>query len=106
VLVVNRFRADRGEAEGQLREGLEDALGLLSRQPGYLEGRIGRNVDDPRLWLLQTRWTGAGAYRRALSSYEVRAGAWQVLGRALDEPSAYELVEPGQPLNQQAPRST
>jgi hypothetical protein len=33
-----------------------------------------------------------GAYRRALSSYDVRVGAVPLLSRALDEPSAYETL--------------
>ena len=71
----------------------------------YLSGRIGRNVDDPELWVLATEWEGPGAYRRALSSYDVKLAAVPTLSRAIDEPSAYESVEPGEALNDARGRS-
>ncbi len=40
-----------------------------------------------------------GAYRRALSTYDVKLAAVPTLSQALDEPSAYEVVEPGSVLN-------
>ena len=46
-----------------------------------------------------------GAYRRALSSYDVKLHAVPTLSRALDEPSAYEVVEPGTDLNVDIPRA-
>jgi len=97
VLVVNRFRA--GEDPVGLRAALELVHGLLAEQPGYVDGWVGRNVDDPDLWALTTRWATVGAYRRALSSYELKLHGVPVLSRALDEPGAYELVEPGGVLN-------
>jgi hypothetical protein len=104
VLVISRFRAsDAGQEE--LRAGLEAALAVLASQTGYVDGAVGRNVDDPGLWVLQTRWVGPGAYRRALSAYDVKVTAWTTLGQALDEPTAYEIVTPGEPLNESAPRT-
>jgi hypothetical protein len=106
VLVISRFREgtdDPGE-DGPLRADLEQALAVLAAQKGFREGRIGRNVDDPTLWLLETTWDGPGAYRRALSAYDVKLHAWATLGRAVDEPSAYELLEPGEASNRAEPR--
>jgi hypothetical protein len=102
VLVISRFRGDADD--DVLRAGLEEALAILAIQPGYVDGAVGRNVDDPTLWVLQTRWAGPGAYRRALSAYDVKVRAWAVLGQAIEEPSAYEVVEPGMPLNDARPR--
>jgi len=102
VLVLTRFRPT--EDAGTFRVRLEDALQVLAAQRGYLEGSLGRNVDDPGLWVLQTRWAGPGAYRRALSAYDVKLRAWPVLGEALDEPTAYEVVAAGEPLNEARPR--
>jgi hypothetical protein len=96
VLVVTRFRVPVVEADA-FRAGLEEAHAVLAEQRGYVAGGVGRNVDDPELWVLQTSWEGPGAYRRALSAYDVKVRAWALLGRALDEPSAYETVEPGKP---------
>lgn len=103
MIVVQRFRVDPAD-ETQFRADAETALEVLSEQRGCLDGHLGRNVDDPTLWVLQTLWEGPGAYRRGLSAYDVKVRAWQLLGRALDEPSAYELVTPGEALNQTRPR--
>lgn len=104
VLVVNRFRVPDDEAEA-FRAEVEAAHVVLAAQEGYVDGQVGRNVDDPALWVLTTRWVNVGAYRRALSSYDVKVGAVGLLGRAIDEPSAYEAVEPGSGLNVAGGRS-
>jgi quinol monooxygenase YgiN len=101
VLVVNRFQVPEGEA-ASFRERLEAAVSVLAQQKGYDDGRLGRNVDDPTLWTMVTRWRDVGSYRRALSTYDVKLGAVPLLSSAIDEPSAYESLE-GE-LNQQVPR--
>jgi heme-degrading monooxygenase HmoA len=101
VLVVSRFRVPE-EDGGEFRVELEAALEVLAHQRGYADGRLGRNVDDPSLWVMVTRWRDVGSYRRALSSYDVKVGAVRLLSRAIDEPSAYEPLE-GE-LNQSRPR--
>jgi quinol monooxygenase YgiN len=104
VIVVNRFRVPEAEQE-EFRRDLEEARETLAVQHGFVVGRIGRNVDDPELWVLTTEWEGPGAYRRALSAYDVRLAAVPTLSRALDEPSAYEAVEPGTEMNRSGARS-
>jgi hypothetical protein len=106
VIVVNRFRVDQsdGPATETFRADAVAALGALGSRPGYVDGRIGRNVDDPGLWLLTTTWENVGSYRRALSAYDVKVTAVPLLSRALDEPSAYESVEAGEPTNEQQAR--
>jgi len=101
VLVVNRFRLPEERAE-EFRVDLERALGVLAQQKGYADGQLGRNVDDPTLWTMVTRWRDVGSYRRALSSYDVKVGAVPLLSRAIDEPSAYEQLD-GE-LNERVPR--
>ena len=55
--------------------------------------------------MLTTRWVHVGAYRRALSAYDVKVGAVPLLSRAIDEPGAYETVVPGEGLNVDSARS-
>jgi heme oxygenase (mycobilin-producing) len=97
VLVVMRFETgDAGFAE-QARE----VLAILAARPGYLAGQLGRAYDDPNLWCLVTEWESVGSYRRALGSYEVKAGATPFLAGALPESSAFEplvTAEPGGPV--------
>ena len=100
MLVLNRFR----EADTAFREELDAALGVLRAQAGCEDGRLGRNVDDPTLWVMVTRWRDVGSYRRALSSYDVKVGAVPLLSRAIDEPSAFEDLD-GE-LNEAIPRGT
>ena len=98
MLVVSRFRVPPPDA-GVFRSDMEVAQAALAARPGYVDGTLGRNVDDPELWVLATRWENVGAYRRALSAYDVKLNAVPLLSRALDEPSAYEVAEPGTDLN-------
>ncbi len=102
VIVVNRFRVPSQEAE-EFRAGVAAAHAALAARPGFVDGRVGRNVDDPELWLLTTRWENVGSYRRALSAYDVKVTAVPLLSQAIDEPSAYELVG-DEDLNESVPR--
>jgi Antibiotic biosynthesis monooxygenase len=91
VLVVTRFsvaEADGEQFAGQARA----ALGALAARPGYLRGHLGRAIDDPSCWLLLTEWDGVGAYRRALSAYDVRVQAIPVLALGQPEPGAFEVL--------------
>ena len=106
MLVVTRLRTPSSDAspdlaaERELRTGLLHALGILAAKPGYVGGDVGRNVDDPTLWVLTTRWENVGSYRRALGSYESKMHIQPLMVHALDEPSAYEVVEEGTDLNE------
>ena len=102
MIVVNRFRVPASDG-GEFRARMAEAHAALAARPGYVAGAVGRNVDDPELWVLTTSWENVGSYRRALSSYDVKMTAVPLLSRALDEPSAYELVGDDE-LNEAMPR--
>ena len=104
MLVVSRFRVSAADADA-FRRDLDVAHAALAARPGYERGTVGRNVDDPELWVLATQWEHVGAYRRALSAYDVKLHAVPLLSRALDEPSTYEVVEPDTDLNIASPRA-
>jgi len=105
VLVIHRFRVPEGDVV-TFRAELEEARTALSERQGFLQATVGRNVDDPELWVLVTRWAGAGDYRRGLSAYDVKVRAWGLLARALDEPSAYEVLDGDEVPNEPRPRGT
>jgi hypothetical protein len=90
VLVVTRFVVDG--AESDLTERATTALGVLAACKGYLRGRLTRSLDEPANWMMITEWASVGAYRRALSSYDVKVYATPLLAQSLDEPSAYEQL--------------
>jgi len=91
VLVVTRLQVPPGE-EAAVSAAAREALVAMSLRPGYLSGELGKAADDPGLWLLHSRWTGVGAYRRGLSSYDVKLALAPLMGYVVQEPSAYEVV--------------
>ncbi len=91
VLVVSRFDVPQGDGPDFLARA-EAALAAFAACPGHLRGRVGRAADDPTAWVLSTEWEGVGAYRRSLSSYDVKVHAAPLLGQARDEPSAFEVL--------------
>ena len=88
LLVVIRFDDGSTRMMGQLRE----ACALLSAQGGLRQATIGRAVDDPDLVVLTLEWETVGAYRRALSNFEVKVSVVPLLSRAIDEPTAFEIL--------------
>ena len=91
MLVLTRYRVADDEAVSFAAQA-DAALTVLSTRPGFVDGQVARNVDDPQLWTLTTRWDGVGSYRRALSSYDVKVRAVPVMYLAIDEPTAYEAL--------------
>jgi hypothetical protein len=91
VLVVTRFDVPEGES-GSFLPRAQAALAAFAGRPGYVRGRIGRAADDPSQWVLTTEWVGVGAYRRSLSSYDVKVDAAPLLSLGRDEPSAFEVL--------------
>lgn len=104
MLVVSRFRVPPSEGEG-FRAEAQRAHDTLAARPGYVSGSLGRNLDDPTLWVLVTHWESVGAYRRALSAYDVKLHAVPLLSRAVDEPSAFEIADGETDLNVASARS-
>ncbi|WP_203338132.1 antibiotic biosynthesis monooxygenase [Nocardioides limicola] len=101
MLVVNRFRVPGDEAAG-FRTAAEEFRALMLGCPGSLDATLGRNVDDPELWVLATSWENVGSYRRALSAH--RGAAMALMRWAIDEPGGFERVEPGAVLNDPSAR--
>lgn len=91
MLVVTRFEVPEVQAE-QFLSRAQAALAAFAARPGYLRGRVGRAADDPTAWVLTTEWAGVGAYRRSLSSYDVKVEAAPLLSLGRDEPSAFEIL--------------
>lgn len=91
MLVVTRFDIPEADAAGFLLRA-QAVLTAFAARPGYLRGRVGRAADDPTAWVLTTEWTGVGAYRRSLSSYDVKVEAAPLLSLGRDEPSAFEVL--------------
>lgn len=90
MLVVTRFGVEG--PDDQFVERAHAALAALAACPGYLRGRLARAFDDPAQWTIVTEWQSVGAYRRALSAFDVKMYATPLLAQSVDEPSAFEVL--------------
>ncbi len=91
MIVATRHRVPPGDG----RRFLDDAraaLAVLAARPGFLDGSVGRAVDEAELWTVVTRWRDVGSYRRALRGAEAKTVVVPLLSTALDEPSAFEVL--------------
>lgn len=71
---------------------MREALAVLAASAGFQRGWISQATDDAELVSVTTEWNGIGAYRKALSRFEVKMHVVPLLSTAIDEPSAYEAV--------------
>ncbi len=86
-MVITRFQVVEPAA---FVDRVDAALTVLRARAGFLDAALERNLDEPGLWALVTRWANVGSYRRALQGYEAKMVVVPLLSEALDEPSAYE----------------
>ncbi len=91
VLVVMRFEVPEVDSQ-EFLEQARTALAALMARDGYLQGRIGRAVDDRTCWAMTTEWASVGAYRRSLSPYDVKVALAPLLTRISNEASAFEIL--------------
>ena len=52
-----------------------------------------RNLDEPELWALVSRWADVGSYRRAFSGYEAKMVLTPLLLLGIDEPGAFDVPD-------------
>jgi quinol monooxygenase YgiN len=90
VLAVTRLHIP-AEDDGH-RGQLQEVLSALAAKPGFVRGQVGESVDERGLLVLVTEWSGAGAYRRGLSAYDVKVAFAELMAYVLDEPSAFEVA--------------
>lgn len=90
-VVVMRFAVAADDADGFADEASQIAR-LLGGFAGCCGVEVARASDDPSLWVMVARWESVGSYRKALSSYEVKLNAVPFLSRAIDEPTAFEVL--------------
>ncbi|QDP96193.1 antibiotic biosynthesis monooxygenase [Microlunatus elymi] len=89
MIAISRFRVPEERTEDFVVHA-RAAIDALSQADGFLTGDLGRNLDEPTLWTVSTRWRNVGSYRRGLGTYQARMAAVPLLSLAIDEPSAYE----------------
>jgi quinol monooxygenase YgiN len=92
MLVVTRFVVTEQEATG-FRDRARRAVDVLTTQPGLVGAQLARATDDPTRWVLAMQWDSVGSYRRALSAFDVKVAAVPLLSEAVDEPTAFEVLD-------------
>jgi quinol monooxygenase YgiN len=92
VIVLTRFRVPSSD-DVQFVERARSAVAVLQTRAGFVSADVGRNVDEPDLWTVTTRWQNVGSYRRALQGNESKMVVVPLLSLAIDEPTAYEDPE-------------
>jgi quinol monooxygenase YgiN len=90
-VVVMRFRVPVEGADAFGREAA-DVARLLAGFDGCGGVEVARASDEASLWTVVSRWSSVGSYRKALSSYDVKLNAVPFLSRAIDEPTAFEVL--------------
>ena len=89
VIVLSRFQVGPADTESFV-ESAQAAVAVLAQRTGFRTADLARNLDEPTLWTITTRWRDVGSYRRALTGYESKVAVVPLLSRAIDEPSPYE----------------
>jgi len=92
VIVLNRFHVPDADTDTFLAQA-RAAVAVLAERTGFVSADLARNLDEPTLWTITSRWQNVGSYRRALSGYESKMVVVPLLSLAIDEPSAYDDVD-------------
>lgn len=89
MLAINRFRVPDAGLAGFLARA-EEAVAFLATCAGNEGAELVRNLDEPDLWCLVTRWASVGAYRRSFNGFTAKMTLVPLLSEAIDEPGAYD----------------
>ena len=92
MIAITRFTVPEGDGDDFVARA-QAAADILAKADGFVSADVARNVDEPTLWTVTTRWKNVGSYRRALGSYDAKMIVAPLLSLAIDEPSAYESPE-------------
>lgn len=90
-VVVMRFAVPTDSANA-FEDEASGVARLLTGFDGCTGVDVARASDDRELWVVVARWDSVGSYRKALSSFEVKLNAVPFLSRAIDEPTAFEVL--------------
>lgn len=92
MIAISRF-AVAPEAEAAFRADAEAAVAQFAGSTGSLGAELVRNLDEPGLWAIVSRWQQVGDYRRAFNGTPAKLALIPLLSQAIDEPSAYDLPD-------------
>jgi hypothetical protein len=92
VLIVTRFIVpdETPEFTAEFVANGTRLRAAFQARPGHVRSTLARALEDATRWVLVSEWTGVGAWRRALSSYDVRIDVMPLMAHAENEPAVYE----------------
>ena len=64
MIAISRFRVPASAADA-FRARAEAGAAFYRTRPGCLSAEVQRNLDEPDLWAIVSRWENVGSYRRA-----------------------------------------
>lgn len=91
LLVITKHRVHPHEMS-TWTQSAKVAIAPLAACAGCLGVEIGLATDEADLAVVVSKWENVGAYRRALSNFEVKMHSIPFLSTAMDESSAFELI--------------
>lgn len=83
--MINRFRV----SDSSFQAPAEVVVARFAASVGCEGAELVRNLDDPQLWAIVSRWADVGSYRRAFNGTDAKLALIPLLSLAIDEPSAY-----------------
>jgi quinol monooxygenase YgiN len=92
MIAISRFVVDP-QAETTFRADADVAVAQFAASAGCLGVELVRNLDQPTLWAIVSRWEQVGDYRRAFNGTPAKLALIPLLSQAVDEPSAYDLPD-------------
>jgi len=87
MIAISRFQVPADDAG--FAEAAAAAVARFAASAGCEGADLVRNLDEPDLWAIVSRWADVGSYRRAFNGTEAKLVLIPLLSRAVDEPSAY-----------------
>jgi heme-degrading monooxygenase HmoA len=88
-LAISRYRVP---VDVDFLPRVRSALATLAECPGFEYGSVGQSTDETDLLVITTRWSSVGAYRKALSRFDVKTEVVPLLSMAENESTAFEVV--------------
>ncbi len=88
MFAISRFNVPE-DRTSDFRVRAEAAVAFFSGCRGCEGAWLLRNLDEPALWTITSKWADVGSYRRSFNGYEAKLVLVSLLSEAIDEPSAY-----------------
>lgn len=85
MLAISRFASPSPTFQQEASAAVE----WWAQREGCLGIDLVRNLDEPNLWAIVSRWESVGAYRRSFNGYDAKMILTPVLSQAIDEPGAF-----------------